>query len=33
MVHDIIKQHDLIKNHYFAKVEFGGEGITIIELK
>ncbi len=33
MVHTILKQHEYVKNYYFAKVEFGGEGITIIEMK
>ncbi len=33
MVHIILKQHEYVKNYYFAKVEFGGEGITIIEMK
>lgn len=32
-VHDLLKQHDKVKNYYFAPVEFGGEGITIAELK
>jgi DNA mismatch repair protein MutS2 len=27
----ILKKHDKIKNYYFAPVEFGGEGITIVE--
>jgi DNA mismatch repair protein MutS2 len=30
---DMLKQHDKVKNFYFAPVEFGGEGITIAELK
>ncbi len=32
-VHTILKQHEYVKNYYFAKVEFGGEGITVIEMK
>ena len=32
-VWDILKRHDKIKNYYFAPIEFGGEGITIAELK
>ncbi len=32
-VHDILKKHDNVVNFYFAKVEFGGEGITIVELR
>ena len=33
MVKDILKKHESVKNYYFAPVEFGGEGITIVELK
>ena len=33
MVFDLLKHHDKIKNFYFAPIEFGGEGITIAELK
>ena len=33
MVIDVLKHHDKIKNFYFAPIEFGGEGITIAELK
>jgi DNA mismatch repair protein MutS2 len=33
MVIDLLKHHDKIKNFYFAAIEFGGEGITIAELK
>ena len=33
MVIDLLKHHDKIKNFYFAPIEFGGEGITIAELK
>lgn len=31
-VHEILKKHDHISNFYFAKIELGGEGITIVEL-
>ncbi|MDR3611290.1 MAG: endonuclease MutS2 [Ignavibacteriaceae bacterium] len=30
---DMLKKHDKVKSFYFAPVEFGGEGITIAELK
>jgi DNA mismatch repair protein MutS2 len=30
---DILKHHDKVKNFYFAPIELGGEGITIVELK
>jgi DNA mismatch repair protein MutS2 len=33
IVKEILKNHDKVKNFYFAPVEFGGEGITIAELK
>lgn len=33
MVFDLLKHHDKIKKFYFAAIEFGGEGITIAELK
>ena len=32
-VWDILKNHEKIKNYYFAAIEYGGEGITIAELK
>jgi len=32
-VKEILDKHDKVKNHYFAPIEFGGEGITIVELK
>ena len=32
-VHEILKNHEHVINFYFAKIEFGGEGITIVELK
>lgn len=33
MVKDILDKHENVKNYYFAPVEFGGEGITIVQLK
>lgn len=33
MVHEILKQHIGVKDYEFANIEFGGEGITIINLK
>jgi len=33
MVADILKKHEKVKNYYFAPIEFGGDGITIVELK
>ena len=32
-VHEILKNHERVTNFYFAKIELGGEGITIVELK
>jgi DNA mismatch repair protein MutS2 len=32
-VKDILVNHEKVKNYYFAPIEFGGEGITIVELK
>lgn len=32
-VHDILKRHDNVTDFYFAKIEFGGDGITIVEFK
>ena len=29
----ILDRHDKVKNYYFAPIEFGGEGITIVEFK
>jgi DNA mismatch repair protein MutS2 len=29
----ILKKHDKVENYYFAPIEAGGEGITIVELK
>lgn len=31
-VHLLLKEHEKVKNYYFAKIEFGGEGITVVEL-
>lgn len=33
IVKDILDKHENVKNYYFAPLEFGGEGITIVELK
>lgn len=33
LVLDILKKHEGVRTFYFAPVEFGGDGITIIELK
>ncbi|MBL1215729.1 MAG: endonuclease MutS2 [Ignavibacteriae bacterium] len=32
-VHEILKHHDSVKKYYLADIEFGGEGITIVEFK
>ena len=32
-VQQILKRHEHVKTSYYAQVEFGGEGITIVELK
>lgn len=32
-VHDILKAHHGVKSFHFAHVEFGGEGITIVEFR
>lgn len=32
-VHELLKQHEHVKNYYFAKIEMGGEGVTIVEIK
>ena len=29
----ILKKHDKVKDYYFAPIEAGGEGITIVEIK
>ena len=31
-VHEVLKSHEHVKNFDFAKIEFGGEGVTIVEL-
>ena len=31
-VRELLSNHDKVKNFYFAPVEYGGEGITIVEL-
>ena len=31
-VQELLKKHSAVKNYYYAKIEFGGEGITIVEL-
>jgi DNA mismatch repair protein MutS2 len=31
-VKEILDKHENVKNYYFAPIEFGGEGITIVEL-
>ena len=33
IVKEILDKHEKVKNYYFAPIEFGGEGITIVELK
>ncbi len=33
LVGEILKKHEAVKSFYFAPIEFGGEGITIVELK
>ncbi len=33
LVHGLLRNNGLIKNYYFANIEYGGEGITIVELK
>lgn len=33
IVKDILDKHEKVKNYYFAPIEFGGDGITIVELK
>ncbi|NNJ53135.1 MAG: endonuclease MutS2 [Ignavibacteriaceae bacterium] len=32
MVKEILDQHERVKNYYFAPIESGGDGITIVEL-
>ena len=31
MVHEILKNHSGVNNYEFAKIEFGGEGITVVD--
>lgn len=33
VVNEILREHSKVKSFYFAPVEFGGEGITIVEIK
>ncbi len=33
MVHELLKHHSGIKNYEFAKIEFGGEGVTVVNLR
>ncbi len=33
LVHVLLKQHKGVKNYYYAGIESGGEGITIVEFK
>ncbi len=32
-VHEILDKHEAVKDYNYAKIEFGGEGITIVQLK
>lgn len=32
-VHELLDKNNAVKKYYFANIEFGGEGITIVELK
>ena len=32
-VHELLDKNSGVKKYYFANIEFGGEGITIVELK
>ena len=32
-VQQILKRHENVKDYYFAQIEYGGDGITIVELK
>ncbi len=32
-VHDILKKHENVSDYYFENIEFGGEGITIVEFR
>jgi len=33
LVHELLKQHEHVKNFYFANIEMGGDGVTIVEIK
>jgi DNA mismatch repair protein MutS2 len=33
MVAELLKEHNGVKDFNFAKIEFGGEGVTVINLK
>ncbi|MEW6701946.1 MAG: Smr/MutS family protein, partial [Bacteroidota bacterium] len=33
LVHGILRTNHSVKNYYFANIEYGGEGITIVEFK
>ncbi len=33
MVHEILSKHEGVKKFYFANIEHGGDGITVVELK
>ena len=33
LVHGILRNNGTVKNYYFANIEFGGDGITIVEFK
>jgi DNA mismatch repair protein MutS2 len=33
MVHELLKHHSGVKDYSFAKIELGGEGVTLVELK
>ena len=32
-VWEILEKHEAVRNFHFAKIEYGGEGITVVELK
>lgn len=32
-VHEILDKHEAVRDYNYAKIEFGGEGITIVQLK
>jgi DNA mismatch repair protein MutS2 len=33
MVHEVLKKHTGVKDYQFAKIELGGEGVTLVKLK